>query len=155
MAYSVEADIKEIISDEDLIQLTDDVAPVDTIDSALVSAAIDRADNKINGYLRGKQNPLPLSPVPPLIKDISVSLAVFQLYRRRPNVEIPDPVERDLKMAVKDLEGIRDGKILIADPGSPAQTASFYKGSGAEKGVLLDSNCDGTGSLDPYYQGPL
>lgn len=155
MAYSVKADILEVLPESDLIQLTDDVPPIDTVDDAKVTSAITRADNQINSYLRGKASTIPIVPTPPRVKDWSVTLAIFQLYRRRVNLDIPATIQEDIDQTISELKGVRDGKILIDDPTSPANTASFYKGDGANKGVIFDSNAEGTGCLDQYYDGPV
>jgi len=155
--YSVKADILEILSLADLIQLTDDVAPVDTVDDPIVVAAITRADNKINSYLRGKHT-VPLTTVPPRVKDWSVTLAIFELYRRRVNLEIPDVLRIDFDEVVKELKMVQAGTLLIDDSTSIANTAGYYKGQGkattSNKSQIWDSKPDGTGQLDEFYDGP-
>lgn len=159
MAYSVKADIQEILSDQELIELTDDVAPVDTIDDTKIVAAIDRADNQINTYLRGKASAIPIVPTPPRVKDWSVLLGIQNLYQRRVNLAIPETIEKGIEDVITELKGVRDGKILIDDSTGPSNTASFYKGQGdapiAQKKQQFDSNPDGTGCLDQYYDGPV
>lgn len=154
MAYSTEDDILEVLPQERLIQLTDDVSPVDTIDSAIVTAMIDKADNQINSYLRGKATTIPIDPVPPRVKDWSVTLAVFKLYGRRINLTIPDTLREDKDAVIDELKEIRDGKALIDDAESPSNTASFYQSNGKDFGELFDTNSEGTGCLDQYYNGP-
>lgn len=154
MAYSTKSDILEVLPEKDLAELTNDTDGSTVVDS-VVNANIAKADNQINTYLRGKQSTLPLSPVPPRVKDWSVGLAIFNLYKRRVNLEIPDVIRTDHDDIVSELKGVRDQKILIDDSESPANTASYYKGDGANKGTLFDSNSNGTGELDKYYNGPF
>ena len=154
MAYSVKADILEQISETDLSQLSNDTDGSSVVDS-VVDAMIEKADNQINSYLRGKQTaPLPLDPVPPRVKDWSVGLAIYNLYGRRVQLQMPEPVKTDHDDIMTELRGVRDGKILIDDPNSPANTGSFYKASGASQGTTFTSNNAGTGNLDCYYDGP-
>lgn len=158
MAYSVKADIQEILSDQELIHLTDDVAPVDTIDDDKITAAIKRADNQINTYLRGKASAIPIVPTPPRVTDWSVLLAIQNLYQRRVNLAIPETIEKGVEDVITELKGVRDGKILIDDAAGSSNTASFYKGQGAgttsDKPQMFDSRPDGKGVLDGYYNGP-
>lgn len=155
--YSVKADILEILSLADLIQLTDDVAPVDTVDDPIVVAAISRADTRINTYLRGKHT-VPFSTVPASVRNFSVTLAIFELYRRRVNLEIPDVIRIDFDQVIKDLKLIQGGQLVLDDSTSVANTASFYKGQGkgttSDKPQIWDSKPDGTGQLDEFYNGP-
>lgn len=156
MAYSTQSDIEEVLPSNDLAQMTDDTNG-EVIDTPIVNAAIARADNQINSYLRGKQNTLPLSPVPPRVKDWSTGLAIFNLYQRRVNLEMPDPIRLNHDDIISELKSVRDGKILIDDPDSPAETASFYKGSGSnteDAGDLFTDKPDGSGTIDQYYNGP-
>jgi len=155
VAYSSKSDIQEILPDQDLAELTDDVNDTPVTVDARVDSAITRADNKINSYLRGKHGTLPLNPVPENVKDWSVSLAIWELYRRRVDLEIPEPVREDKKATIEALESVQDGTTHIDTPTAPANTFSFYKGSGSDKGELFDSNKDGTGCLDQYYNGPV
>ena len=155
--YSVKADILEILPLQDLIELTDDIAPVDTVDDPTVVSAITRADNRINTYLRGKHT-VPFTTVPPSVKDWSVTLAIFELYRRRVNLEIPDVLRMDFDQTIKDLKLVQGGQLLIDDSTSIANTANYYKGQGkattANKPQIWDSNPAGDGQLDEFYDGP-
>lgn len=154
MAYSTQSDIEEILPTADLAELTDDTGN-DVVDVSKVTAAIARADNQINSYLRGKQNSLPLSPVPPRVKDWSTGLAIWQLYRRRVNLEMPEPVRVDHDDIISELKAVRDNKILIDDAESPADTGSYYKTNGEDKIEIFDSKADNSGCLDQYYGGPF
>lgn len=157
MAYSTKSDIQEILSDEDLIQLTDDSDPVDTVDDTKITSAIKRADNEINTFLRGKHDLPVTSAIALAVKDWSVSLAIYQLYRRRINLEIPDVLRDDIEDVRKKLGMVQAGTLLIDDPTSTANTAGIYKGSGqgstAGKSQIFVSQPDGKGFLDQYYNG--
>lgn len=155
MAYSVKADIIDQLPEKRLAQLTDD-DPVGApaVDDDVVDAMIEKADNQINTYLRGK-NILPIDTAEtPRVKDWSVGLAIFNLYKRRVDLEIPEPVRVDHDDIMTELRAVRDNKILIDDPTSPANTGSIIKGSGSTKSTMFTSNDQGTGTLDQYYDGP-
>lgn len=154
LPYSVKSDILEQIPEIDLAQLTDDNNGT-TVDESIVTARISKADTFINSYIRGK-NTVPGDPVAtPQLQEWSVSLAIYFLYQRRTDLQMPSPISDDYKDVVSQLEGVRDGKIVIADPTSFNNTSGMYKSNGAAKGKLFTSNCEGTGTLDQYYNGPF
>lgn len=115
MAYSSITDIIKAIPESNLIQLTDD-ANSGTVDNSIVDAAIAEADATINGFLQ-ERYPVPLLPVPELIKSISVDLAVFKLYTRRFEMETPEGIRDRYKNAIKLLEMIQNGKVVIGSGG--------------------------------------
>ncbi len=121
MSYSTLTDIKAHIPEVNLIQLTDD-EELGVINEERVNEAISYADQLINGYLRGRYA-LPLNPVPTLIQKLSIDLAVFHLYSRRLELEMPETMLARYNNAVKFLKQIQDGIITIGtDSGdSPAQ----------------------------------
>ena len=154
MAYSVKADILVQLPEVRLAQLTNDVDGSTVVDS-VVTAMIAKADNQINSYCRGKSNLPFVVANTPRVKDWSVGLTIWNLYKRRVDLSIPDAIETDHDDIISELKGVRDGKILIDDPESAANTASFYKSNGDDKNVLFTTNKRGNGTLDQYYNGPL
>ena len=81
MAYSALSDLQKKIPAGEIIELTDD-DNTGLVDQVKVDAAIEEADEQIDSYV-GKVKTVPLSPVPGLIKNISVTLAVWYLHVRR------------------------------------------------------------------------
>ena len=154
MAYCTKNDLLLVLTQRDLAQLTDD-QDNNAINDSIVSAHIAKADNEINTYLRGKASVIPFVTVPARVVDFSVIITIVNLYMRRVDIEIPEAIRLNYTTAIDQLKNIRDGKILIEDPTGAANTGSIYKGSGASQGTIFDTNCDGTGTLDDYYNGPL
>lgn len=109
MAYAEKADIEKQVSSTTLAQLTDDTAGK-TTDSKKISQAIENADETINSYLQSRYA-VPLSEVPKFIKSLSVDIAIFNLYSRRPEGEMPETVSIRYKNAIKFLESISAGKL--------------------------------------------
>lgn len=81
MVYCTQADIEEQLSTSELVQLTDD-AGSGSVDTTVVDRAIADADDEINSYLQERYT-VPLSPVPGLVRKLSVDLAVYNLHSRR------------------------------------------------------------------------
>lgn len=128
--YCILDDIKGVMADAELIQLTDDTIPPAAINVANVDKAIARADELIDGYLRGRYT-LPLSSVSGLIRDLAVDIVVYNLFKRRKKNKMPEAVSDDYKNALKILENIQKGTIAIgADMIQSSTPASSTSGDG-------------------------
>jgi phage gp36-like protein len=109
MAYCTEDDILLQLDRDTLIQLTDDDNEGKIIDDH-VTAAIADADAEIDAHCQGRYD-IPLSPVPAMIKKISVDMAVYHLYSRRHDV--PEIRKDRYKNAIKFLEKVMKGEITL------------------------------------------
>jgi phage gp36-like protein len=142
MSYCTLEDIKKAIPEENLIQLTDDdnlgVVNEDTVDDA-----VDYADQLIDGYLRGRYT-LPLTSVPKLVTKLSLDLAVFYLYSRRLELEMPKGMESRYKNAVRILGEIQKGNLsLSADEATEPTDGTYQTNKTSEdrvfSGTVLDT----------------
>lgn len=111
MPYCTIEDIKGCIPESNIVQLTDDEG-LGIVNQARVDKAIAIADSIIDGYLRGRYT-LPLSAVPEIIKTIAIDIAVYKLYERRLELEMPETMSARYKNAVKILEQIQKGLIKL------------------------------------------
>ena len=109
MAYSTAEDIRKLIPESDLIQLTDDDG-VGVVDEDVLTEAIDAADREIDAYL-GARYTVPLDPVPELIRNLSAQMAIWHLYGRR-NI-LSEVWESCYKNAVRLLDLLRRGEVVI------------------------------------------
>ena len=116
MRYCSLADLQLAIPAQTLIWLSNDDESAAAVNAGVVEQAVAQAEELIDGFLRGRYN-LPLSPVPTIVKDMTVNLARHWLYARRPEgSELPDAVTRTYKSALQMLEAIRDAKLTIGVP---------------------------------------
>jgi len=121
MAYSTKIDIFNQVESEVLIQLTDD-ENTGLVGEAVVTRAIADADATIDAYCQGRYN-VPLSPVPEKIRQVSVDIAIYNLYSRRMDT-MPEVRSERHKEAIRFLEKVSDGKIFIgADSPAPTNTS--------------------------------
>lgn len=111
--YAVLDDILERISESELIGLTNDEGG-DTVDTSVVDRAIADAGSLVDGYCQSRDL-LPFQSVPPLIRMVTVDLAVFNLFSRRTHIDVPDGVKARQKQAVDTLKQIQAGKIPVVD----------------------------------------
>jgi len=118
MAYCTLDDIKKLIPEQVIIQLTDD-ENLGTVNQARVDEAIAQADAEIDSYCGGKYSVPFSSPVPDIIKKISVDIAIYNLYSRKVE-EIPQTRTERYRNAIRQLEGIAKGTISIGEDPEPA-----------------------------------
>ena len=123
MAYCTLADLKKMFPSEKLIMLTDD-DNTGMVDEARLAEAIAQADADIDAYCAGRFQ-VPFSPVPDIVRKISVDLTIYNLYSRRLD-EIPKTREDRYRDAIKKLEGIGKGLISIGE--DPRPDPSGYVG---------------------------
>ena len=110
MPYCAIEDIKKLLPEADLVQLTDDEG-AGSVHQGRVEEAIAQADADIDSYLGAKYN-VPLSPAPAVVRKLSVDIAVYNLYSRRLE-KVPETRSERYKNAVRMLEGIAKGTIAI------------------------------------------
>ncbi len=129
MSYCALADLQEQISEDELIGLSDDDA-AGVVDDSVITRAIADADAVVDAYCQDRYT-VPLTPVPAMIRRISVDIAIYNLYSRRGD-SAPDVRQDRYKEAVRFLEKVSAGKI-----GLGAATPAPVNTSG---GVDIDSN---------------
>ncbi len=118
--YSTLTDLKKLIPEETLIQLTDD-EDIGVVNQGRIDEAIAQADSEIDGHCGAKYS-VPFDPVPDIVKKFSVDLAIYNLYSRKVE-EIPQTRADRYKNAIRQLERISDGKTSIGeDPEPPAHS---------------------------------
>lgn len=118
MSYCSTSDIQAVISNDDLVQLTNDSGG-EIIDAAKITEAISYVDNIIDGYLRGRYD-LPLASIPDELKYIAVDFVVYRLYSRRMSTEIPRSISEKHQNVVKILTQIQKGTFNIGVESSEA-----------------------------------
>lgn len=112
MAYCAQADITKMLSEAELAELTAESGS--TPDADVVSEAIAHADAEIDSYLSVRYT-LPLSATPARVKTLSVALALYYLFSRRPTIGLPETVRNNYRDAVQFLRDVAQGKAQIPD----------------------------------------
>lgn len=139
MPYSTLTDIQDIIKEQFLIQLTDD-ENTGSVDTAKTDKAIADADELIDGYLRGRYT-LPLSPVPGLIRKLSVDIAIFNLYSRRPEGDsTPELITDRFKSAVDTLKQIQKGVVSLGVAGDETPEPGAYETNKTDDDRVFDKD---------------
>lgn len=100
MAYTTQAKIEALIPPAFLVDALDDDRD-GVADAGVLDAVIAAGDTRIDGYL-GQRYETPLSPVPALVADASLTFALAALYRRRSVADEANPwAEREKTMEAK------------------------------------------------------
>ena len=113
MAYSTLTDLKKLIPETAIIQLTDD-ENVGSVNQARVDEAIAQADAVIDSYCGGRYT-VPFATVPDIVNKMSVDEAIYNLYSRKVEEIPPTRIDRH-KDVIRQLEAISSGKITIGEP---------------------------------------
>jgi len=124
MAYIVEADLLNRISEDQLIQLSDDAGAGST-DSAVITRAITEADAEINGYVATKHS-VPLASPTDLIKKLSTDITIHNLFGRRQRE--PEDVRQRYDDAVKVLKSIAKGIVTLGVDPAPPESSRATRG---------------------------
>jgi len=160
MSYSAKADLIKYIPEQFLIELTNDVGGAAAVD-AIIERAIEDADAEIDLYC-GKKYTVPFTDAlvtsNPIIRKLSVDIAIYNLYARRDR----PPLGRVTRYtdAITKLTAIKAGEIQLditeAGPDSAAigVMPEFTRGKVDFDGNLLGNvmgqlNDEG-GSLDDW-----
>lgn len=152
MAYSVQADLEKLLNPSVLVQLTDDDGD-GLADTATITEAIAEADAEIDGYL-GARYTIPVSPVPPLLRQLSVAVSAWRLYSRRSLSN--DRRRQDYDDAVAKLKALATGTMVL-----PATTSGEVATDGSDLPQIARTASDRTmtmgqdstsdiGTLDNY-----
>jgi len=113
MAYIDLSILSKYIDSEELIRLTDDTNS-GIIDENKIDIAIKNASNELESYLRDIYNePLP-DNLPGELESILADITIFNLYKRRMQLNMPDSIVSIYKDAIDKLEKIRKGIITIS-----------------------------------------
>jgi phage gp36-like protein len=80
-----------------------------------VQRAIDNAASEIDSYA-SVRNKVPFNPVPPIIRKLAVDIALYNLFSRKWTGDEEDNIIRRYKNAVKMLEKIAEGTIMLGVP---------------------------------------
>ncbi len=117
------------------------------IDTSVTTRAIADADAEIDGYCKAVYD-VPFSPVPVMVRKISVDIAIYNLYARRKGA--PEDRRNRYKDAIKFLENVAKG---IVDLGSDAP--SVDDDAGAESSSDIDDRIFTMSRTSDAFTGTL
>jgi len=139
MAYCTQTDILKQITEDQLLQLTDD-DDTGSIDTDVVIAAITDADDVIDGYCAQRYS-VPFTTTPGIINTISVDLAIYNLFSRRIHT-IPELRKERYENSMKLLKDIESGRISLGVP-APAENSDRIGSYTANDTLFTRDNMEG------------
>ena len=149
MAYCIQADLLEQISEDELIQLTDD-AGAGTVDTSVVDRAISDADAEIDSYCATRYN-VPFSPVPVMVRKTSVDIAIYNLFARRRGA--PEDRQERYDNAIRWLKDVSRGLVSLG-ANAPVTDDDAGPAASTDKSDRIFSSGkqsdDSSGTLDGY-----
>lgn len=120
MAYATKDDMIAERSEIEVIEVTDRAdPPAGVIDDTVLQRALDSASALIDGYAQAVYK-VPLDPVPPLVRDLCVTIAWYRLQRGRHTEEI----RKNYEDALNSLQQISNGAIALDVQGEAPQSAA-------------------------------
>lgn len=129
MAYCSQSDLLQMISQEELAELTTEAGEVP--DSQMAAQAIAKAEDEINAYV-GVRYQVPLVPVPAKIRGLAADLALYGLYSRR---SVAPAVRRQrYEDALAFLKQLAAGQVVLEGADGAAS------GKGAEPVEVASAN---------------
>ena len=112
MAYSTQSDLLNLISNDDLAELTTESGI--TPDPNVVAETIARGDSEIDSYLMVRYV-LPFAATPARVNALSCAFALYYLYSRRPKVGMPPVIQANYQAGVAFLKQVVAGFAKIPD----------------------------------------
>ena len=119
MAYCVEADLKDELSEENMIALTDDQS-IDEVDHAIVTNAISWSEDICDSWL-GKVYDVPFTTPPDIVKEACKTIAIYKLFLRRRSV--PDDILDAYEKTLAWLKAVARKDATLGIVPEPAQNA--------------------------------
>ncbi len=105
MTYATQAMLMKRFGERTLIWLTDRAdEPTGVMDADLIAQELGNTDAVINGYV-GNRYRLPLEPVPELVIDLALVIAIYKLHVQSPEKKIMDDYDRAMGTLVDIAKG--------------------------------------------------
>jgi len=129
-------DIEKQLSTPILIQLTSDNGQ-EAINRVVAKEAIIYSSALIDGYLRGRYT-LPLNTRFPLLRVLSIDIAIYRLYSRRVHNGLPEQIENAYKNAIATLRDIQKGIVTLQGENDLLETSNFNPDEYRANKTMLD-----------------
>jgi len=114
MKYINQQILEKYIQPEELIRLTDD-ENTGSVNSERLNKAIEDAESEFESYLRGVYDEALPSPLPDMLVQIICDITIYNLYKRRMRLDMPESIIKIYEDAVDKLLKIRKGLISIIE----------------------------------------
>ncbi|KAF5054906.1 hypothetical protein DSECCO2_383150 [anaerobic digester metagenome] len=142
MAYITLEDLRALIQERDILDLTNDAGTAADLSDPAVAQVLadvfDQASQEVDAHLAGVAD-VPLAVPPRIVRQLAARIARYRLYQRRPNLgDSIKPVASDYNGAVALLTQFAAGTLKL--PGSV----------GSDPVVLGDSGLTASGGVPRF-----
>ncbi len=120
--YCTVSDLIDLITQERLIELTDD-ADTGAIDQTVVDKAINDAQSEIDPYL--SRYDLPFSVVSPILNKLCADIAIYNLFSRRVLDTMSENINARYKNAIVFLRSVAAGQASLGDLKTDFQQSGY------------------------------
>lgn len=125
MAYINQEILERYVSREELTRLTDD-ENTGNVNNQRLDEAINIASNEFENYVRDIYDiALFPTPLPDQLTQIICDIAIYNLYKRRYRLEMPESIVQIYNLAISQLNKIAKGELQVNLP--KKTTAGFIK----------------------------
>ena len=107
-----------LLTERQLVQLTQDTAGSSSVDETVLDAHLTAAEAEVEGYV-GARFALPLASPLQILVSVAARIARYRLHSRRPGT-ITETLQRDYDGAVKLLRDIATGIVTVGTQPEPA-----------------------------------
>jgi len=129
MSYCTVDDLRLLLPEDELIELTDDDG-VGVLNESVCERAIEEASREVDAYVGLVRTvPVPEAEVPGLLRDLTARLAIYHLFRRRALRldQIPEVWQEERRQALRTLERIARGQIKLVHTDNEEQPANVFR----------------------------
>jgi len=129
MSYCTVDDLRLLLPEDELIQLSDDDG-IGVLDESVVDRAIEEASREVDAYVGLVRTvPIPDAEVPGLVRDLTARLAIYHLFRRRALRldQIPEVWQEERRQALRTLERIARGQLRLIHTDTEEQPANVFR----------------------------
>lgn len=114
MSYINQEILERYITKEELVRLTDD-ENTGLVNETRLQEAIEAAEGEFETYLKDLYQ-FPLPQLPEMLINIIADITIYNLYKRRMRLDMPDTVVSIYNEAIDKLEKIKKGFIILDIP---------------------------------------
>jgi phage gp36-like protein len=116
----------DLVNDENRSYLSVDLSQPDDICSARLNGQISAAGIEIDGYIASRYI-IPFDETPARLTQIAKDITIYNCYKRRHRLDMPDSIVSIYKSRVEELKGIQKGTISLGLPGKSEEMSSEVK----------------------------
>lgn len=129
----------DLVNDENRAYLSIDLSLPDDICAERINGQISSAGIEIDGYIASRYT-VPFDEVPERLKQIAKDIAIYNCYKRRHRLDMPESIASIYRMRVEELKGIQKGAVSLGLPGKGEQMSSEVKTNKKREDRMFDKD---------------